>query len=401
LYPHEHYEELCAAAATGQASQSELERLKEHLAMCPGCRQLLEGFAQVAAHAIPEVADRHVPTKIPVGMKERFLARAYSEGLFLNKEQPHRAARFGVNTIARWSTVAFSLVLIAVGLKFVSTRHEPSSHLEDPRGQVQTGTPTATGPYPADSKVRQRVESTEAERDALAAKLATAKRALETEQQERGGLGSRLAQLEAAEAELRKAQAEKDRELVQSKEEIDSLRSERDAGRVASLLQENELKDLLNKVTTQRAALDERHQLTAAADQARDLIVARNLHIVDVHDTDENGKGQRAFGRIFYTEAKSLIFYAYDLHDPRQLNAKISFYVWGEKLGAAQSVKNLGIFHSDDLSDGRWVLTFDDPHVLEQINSVFVTVESSKKAVSQPSGKKILYAYLGNKANHP
>ena len=75
--------------------------------------------------------------------------------------------------------------------------------------------------------------------------------------------------------------------------------------------------------------------------------------------------------------------------------------MWGEQLGTDQSVKNLGIFHDDDVNEGRWVLTFDDPSVLAQINSVFVTVEATKNSVKEPNGKRILFAYLGNKANHP
>ena len=50
-------------------------------------------------------------------------------------------------------------------------------------------------------------------------------------------------------------------------------------------------------------------------------------------------------------------FYAYDLSDPRKLDAKVSFYVWGERLGAEKPIRSLGIFHNDDANDGRWVLT--------------------------------------------
>jgi hypothetical protein len=67
-------------------------------------------------------------------------------------------------------------------------------------------------------------------------------------------------------------------------------------------------------------------------------VVARNLHIIDVHDRDGNGKNQRAFGRIFYTEGKPLIFHTYDLADTRKLDAKVSFYVGGERLGAEKPI---------------------------------------------------------------
>ena len=57
----------------------------------------------------------------------------------------------------------------------------------------------------------------------------------------------------------------------------------------------------------------------------------------------------------------SLIFYAYDLADPKKLDAKVSFYLWGERLGAEKPIKSLGVLHKDDPGDDRWVLTFDDP----------------------------------------
>jgi len=47
------------------------------------------------------------------------------------------------------------------------------------------------------------------------------------------------------------------------------------------------------------------------------------------HDRDGNGKSQLPSGRIFYTERKLLIFYTYDLADPRSLDARVSFYVLG------------------------------------------------------------------------
>jgi hypothetical protein len=402
LQPHEHYEELCAVAVSGQAGQSELDELKHHLSDCPGCRQLLTDFARVGAHAVPEIAEKHAAVRVPDGMKERFLARAYSEGLFLNKEQePTHPAWFSMGMLARWSAVAVSVVIIAVALRFYTSHRNHPAHQTITSTLDETNQQTDQAPNRDQPDLTEELAASRAYGDAIAKKLAAAQQALESSEERAGGVSARLAELETANVLLRKSQEERDHEAAQLKQEIEQLHSQRDADHIAALVQENDLKELRRKVADQDAELNASHRLTAATDRARDLIVARNLHIVDVHDADENGKGQRAFGRIFYTEGRSLIFYAYDLADARQLNAKISFYVWGEKLGAAQPVKNLGIFHSDDVNDGRWVLTFDDPNVLARINSVFVTVESSKKDITRPSGKKILYAFLGNKANHP
>ena len=39
-------------------------------------------------------------------------------------------------------------------------------------------------------------------------------------------------------------------------------------------------------------------------------MAARQLHVIDVRDTDPNGEPANAFGRVFLTEGKSLTFYA-------------------------------------------------------------------------------------------
>jgi hypothetical protein len=41
----------------------------------------------------------------------------------------------------------------------------------------------------------------------------------------------------------------------------------------------------------------------------RDIIGARNLHIVDVYDTGPEGHTKTSFARAFYTDGKSLIFF--------------------------------------------------------------------------------------------
>ena len=112
------------------------------------------------------------------------------------------------------------------------------------------------------------------------------------------------------------------------------------------------------------------------------------------------GKDQKSFGRIFYTEGKSLIFYAFDLDDKRVTNASYSFEAWGERLGQPSSVKSLGVLYVDDKAQRRWSLKVDDPHQLAGINSVFVTLEPHA-GDGKPQGKRILFAFLGGEANHP
>jgi len=102
--------------------------------------------------------------------------------------------------------------------------------------------------------------------------------------------------------------------------------------------------------------------------------------------------------RVFYVEGQSLVFYAYDLaanHPER----KVVFHVWGETAGVKETTHSMGILHSDNPSQARWVLTFDDPKILKRINAVYITAEHGTPPKDDPQGRKLLYAFLGS-PNH-
>src|SRR5262249_21971972 len=118
---------------------------------------------------------------------------------------------------------------------------------------------------------------------------------------------------------------------VKTEAELTNLRSERSTNEAVALLQEREIQALNQKIVQQSSSVDRERELLSAGREIRDLIAARNLHIIDVYDTDSHGKTRRAFGRVFYTEGKSLVFYAYDLSDQHPENNKYAFYVWGKR----------------------------------------------------------------------
>jgi TolA-binding protein len=252
-----------------------------------------------------------------------------------------------------------------------------------------------------DAEIQRKLAAAEADVASLEAAIRKQHGELESLGEVKDSLASRLSKEEQENADIRSDKAKLEDRIAGLETEGERSKSDKNTSDALVALEESELRNLRGKLATQEAALGQQEELAATGSDVRDLVVARNLHIIDVHDRDGDGKSQRAFGRIFYTEGKSLIFYAYDLADPRKVDAKVSFCVWGERLGAEKPISNLGVFHSDDAKDGRWVLTFDDPNVLAQINSVFVTVESSRKAVKEPGGKRILFAFLGAKPNHP
>jgi len=183
--------------------------------------------------------------------------------------------------------------------------------------------------------------------------------------------------------------------------ELANLRSAQSTNEAVTLVQQREIQALNQKLREQSSSIDRERQLLSEGREIRDLIAARNLHIVDVYDTDSHGKTSPAFGRVFYTEGKSLVFYAYDLSTQHPESNKYAFYVWGKRDGAPQMAKNLGALAKDDPAQKRWVLTITDPSVLAEIDSVFVTLEPSGRTGERPSGKRLLTAFLGTAANHP
>jgi len=190
-------------------------------------------------------------------------------------------------------------------------------------------------------------------------------------------------------------------QLTYLQSEVEKLRWQLDDAKTKLTAQQNEGEQLRTKLELTESGLQRELDLKSAKTEMGDLVAARNLHIVDVYDADPNGKRQRSFGRVFYIEGKSLVFYAYDLEDSGRFKANVVFHVWGGKAGVKEVTHSLGILRKDDAGQSRWAMTFDDPKVLAQINSVFVTAESASKHYDEPHGKKVLYAYFGSQPNHP
>jgi hypothetical protein len=405
LNTHEQYEELCALAASGQASQDELEDLRSHLDACPSCRSAAYDFNQISAQALFRLAAKRLHCQIPSGMTQRFAARARSEGIELTRENVPLAPAANHRWLFATMGAVAAVVLIAVLLIAGSRKSSPVvvEHRQLPTNQ-------ATAPFSGmasqdgragDAHLQQQLAAARSELKFMAATIQEQRAEIDSASKASKDLNSRLTEAGKGSAAAASDRSQRDARIADLEKEIQKAQSEKNASDTALALQETEVRDLQKQLSDDAEALRQQQELAERGSDVRDLVVARNLHIIDVHDRDGNGKSQRAFGRIFYTEGKSLIFYAYDLSGSRKLDAKVSFYVWGERLGAEKPIRSLGVFHDDDAKDGRWVLTFDDPQVLAQINSVFVTVESSKKAIKEPGGRRVLFAFLGDKPNHP
>jgi hypothetical protein len=446
---HRHFEEMCTLAVTGQLGGAQMCELDEHIAGCDSCRKFLESIAQVSVQAMPLLAEKHGPeakTLPPQGIRDRFLERLASETnctergpgspfpmpavraypfspgqrtikvLSEEKQPPLPATRAILSSSSRlWRYVAVpaGCMIIATGAFYAGTRRSP----QPPPQLTQTHPAVSPEPSAPESHPKpidsDRVSELERQKSQLEAKVANMTQELATAESERQFLGKELAAAKEKLATLTIQTANGSTQASpaitqQAGEQVPTLQAQ--VNRLSQQLADSEVNLRIQKQTSDEltarleataADLQRERDLESAKSEMGELVAARNLHIVDVYDADPSGKRQRSFGRVFYIEGKSLVFYAYDLDDSRQFKANVVFHVWGGKAGVKEVTHSLGILHKDDASQNRWAMTFDDPNTLAQINSVFVTAESANKHYDEPHGKKVLYAYFGSPANHP
>src|SRR6266496_5465984 len=55
---HDEFLELCAVATAGQLTAEEQERLREHLNLCSSCAGAMREYEEIAAKAIPAMAEQ-------------------------------------------------------------------------------------------------------------------------------------------------------------------------------------------------------------------------------------------------------------------------------------------------------------------------------------------------------
>lgn len=427
---HRQYEELCALAATGQINTGDRADLHEHLSTCSECRAFLDDVAHVGMQGAPVVAaSQALRARIqpPRGIRGRFLDRAAAAGLNLSPgpvlaESPKQGWRgdpvrnlLNVNSPPAWRVwqrippiqplyaamaLAGCVVFGSLGYMFGVARHPvrivtPVVAVSNSATQRDSADRTALPTDEEKAKLEQKIRTVsgqlavaEAEKLELSRKLADVVR--------NSAAGAEFeAQFNATTKDLQDAQ---DR-IAKLKSELELAQQKQSETETILIAQEQVTQDANAKLAKANVDLQREHDLVSARSEIGDLISARNLHIVDVHDAEPGGKRQRAFGRVFYVEGQSLVFYAYDLAASHP-EKKVVFHVWGETAGVKETTHSLGILHSDNPNQARWVLTFDDPKILNRINAVYITAEQGAPRKDDPQGRKLLYAFLGT-PNHP
>ncbi len=418
---HEHYREICAAASIGQATPEELFELEQHAAECEACQQVYFDYLNLAGTQYAEANQKPVLTSERAQeslnselFTRRFLERAEREGIQFSKAvgeevehltPPRPMPRRGVWHVPMKAIAA--ALLVSVGLSggyFYGSRSEQRRLEAKNTGAIHP-------PVALDGDVAELTAANarlEAEIGRLKAELARAGEGLKATQTDLRSTAADREKLESYHAALQGQLQAAQQQLAQSETLLVSVQQDaakRDAR--ANDLQETlvasnvKISNLTDELAEKSALLDKERQLLALNRDVTNLMAERNLHVVDVVDTDARGKTRPAFGRVFFAENKVLEFYAYDLNEGKLQKTNYQYHVWAKQEGGDKQVRSLGIFYSDNKEQRRWKFQCNDPQILREIDSVFVTLEPADSDPKHPKGQNLMYAYLRGQPNHP
>jgi hypothetical protein len=424
---HGRYKELSALAGTGTLTPGEMSELNAHVERCEECRAIALQYIILKTQAIPNLAGTYVewheqcswedtPTRqkllarVQADQQPRFQANIDR----LVGVRPSLPRRVAVNPFAQ-SLVAACLIITvgfaAYGLGLRTPKRSPINAEEispdDRFLKLAEEKRSVDGLLAAQTKRLARLQEETAQKEQELARLRVELRAAgdhshdlaAANDQSAGQLQALVQQRDSLNAQLQEA----NQSYQSIRGELLNLRGEHDK----TVLRTNSLESKIEELTAvnrdqERRLKDSEQYLTSDRD-IRELMGARKLYIADVFDVDSGSRTRKPFGRVFYTQGKSLIFYAFDLdRQPGVVNAN-TFQVWGQKetaQGQQALPMNLGILYMDNESNRRWVMRFDDPRRLAEIDAVFVTVEP-RGGSQKPTSKPFLYALLRNEVNHP
>jgi hypothetical protein len=399
---HDRFEEFASLAAIGELSPEEQEEFLHHQKTCGQCREVVAETSSLASTAFlagaPKEEDsavegerhrrlrdgiaRSLPAVVPVSLVERYkhLAAAGVAAAFLLGAGVGAAVE-----LSRQPSV--SVVKTPVAAASSAKTETPNSAIrQDESVRLQTVV----------VELQKRVEQTSGENQSLREKLTLS--------------DQHTTELETRLNEVEKQFSAQSQDVVQAHNDLSAARSElahaqaslsASQGKIDSL--QFALADKDARLTEMSASVEREREMLSQGREVRDIMGARDLHIVDVIDRDGNGRPRKAFGRAFYTQGKSLVFYAFDLPVKNTADGKFVYAAWGSNSNNLNSkaAHSLGIFYNDDQTQHRWAMKFDDPKLLDEIDTVFVTLEPADKPFATPTGKPLLEAYFGTPPNHP
>jgi hypothetical protein len=338
--------------------------------------------------------------------KRRFAERAAQHGIVFSSRQPSYRWVFSAASVAMLSVVGcLGWQLHQAGARNRAITADLQAARQSKDRQQQHSSPQAAPPAPEVRIARRngdewpqqaRLELDRARTDLERERAGALELAgqLKQARDEADALLGEIAGSKTVETRLSEELRKSELRMYSMTAELTRLQAGRSEDTETIAAQNSRVRELTNRLKEVSDGAAREQKLLVADVDMRELMGARSLHIVDVFDVDGKGRTQRPYGRIFYTEGKSLLFYAFDLKGGG------TFQAWGQKESREEAARSLGVLHLDDQKLNRWVLKFDDPAVLAEINSVFVTAEPPGGSL-KPNSRKTLYAYLNGTANHP
>jgi len=402
LSEHDRFKELASLAAIGELSPEEHEEFQRHKENCPECREIIAETTSLATAAFLVGSPNNEDAALKVERHRRMregIARRLPAVVSVSFAERYK------HLVAAGIAAAFLLgagVGTAVGYRALPARI------------IKTSLPVDR---PAEAQVPKTSAVAEGEGDRLQAVVAELQKRVEEMRGDNRASRDKLAlsdqhavELEARLNEVEKQSNAQGQELAQSRNDLSAARTElSQAKEFVSVGQRKieslqfALSDREARLTEVSASVEREREMLSAGREVRDIMGARDLHIVDVVDRDGKGRARKAFGRAFYTQGKSLIFYAFDLPTKNTADGKFVYAAWGSNSNNLnkKAAHSLGIFYNDDQTQHRWAMKFDDPKLLEEIDTVFVTLEPAGRPFATPTGKPLLEAYFGTPPNHP
>ncbi len=438
MIAHEEFRQLCALATSGCLTSGEQTRLKEHLASCAECREAAREYERVTRIGVPSLA-LDFPAEspdVPFGWSEERAYQGFLERLenqTPRRETPSalRPSKLPSSTVIRTTRpcratlnrllpyAAAIAVALLTGLLGYRIGARPAVDLavgsQRPYEQIATAAPAQIAQLSTERELLMaKTQETEKKFSLLQTEMAGRVSDIRRLQSEEQGLRNSLQESEATKSSTaserdallrRLGQMQTDIErseadLALKQKDLDALGEQRRGQTQREKELETRVAQLEELLKDRDSAVERQQDLLAYDRDIRDLMGARDLYIAEVFDVGRDGETKKPFGRVFYTKGKSLIFYAYDLDQQPGLRDVNTFQAWGRRGPDTAQAMSLGIFYIDNTTHKRWVLKFDDPKSLDQIDAVFVTVEP-KGGSRKPSGKQLLFAYLRVEPNHP
>jgi hypothetical protein len=421
----EEFAELCALSSSGELSANEIELLEQHVSGCSPCRALLQEYTGLTTIGMAKLAAAYEPAAEPLpGYREKQADERFVSALRAAQHASHSRPRSNLHLaptsknqngrmrLAMPLGAAACLLLCIGGGIEIGRRMEARSY-QPARAVAIVNEPAI--PDPVNTRLQAELKATKAFLNTITAKSVDLERNLNDLTSTKEFLSAQIDSLTRKENtnatllstvtqqrnELQQQLNDATTSLAQTKEELNQARQDRQGAmmRVASL--ETEINSLHSEFATTNRSAGNDEKFLAADRDIRELMGARQLYIADVFDVMNDGGRSKPFGRVFYTNGKSLLFYAFDLEKQPGYREAKTFQAWGKPESSSTKPISLGIFYMDSEQNRRWVVKSDNPEILAQINSVFVTVEPHGGS-PKPTGKPFLEAYLHSlPPNHP